>query len=50
VLAFVISRRTHGQYGGEHRSPRHESELPPVPVAGRRRRDSPGRNGRNTGQ
>jgi flagellar biosynthetic protein FlhB len=42
VLAFVISRRTHGQYGGEHRSPRDESELPPVPVAGRRRRDSPG--------
>lgn len=43
VLAFVISRRTHGQYGGQHRSPRDESELPPVPVAGRRRRDSPGR-------
>lgn len=43
VLAFVISRRTHGHYGGQHRSPRHESELPPVPAVGRRRRDSPGR-------
>jgi flagellar biosynthetic protein FlhB len=40
VLAFVISRRSRGQRGGEHRSPRHESELPPVPVAGRRRRNS----------
>jgi flagellar biosynthetic protein FlhB len=39
VLAFVISRRTHGQYGGEHRSPRLGDEaLPSVPVAGRRRR------------
>ncbi len=38
VLAFVISRRSHGGVGGEHRSPRSESELPPVPVAGRRRR------------
>lgn len=38
VLAFVISRRSQGQRGGEHRSPRLESELPVVPVAGRRRR------------
>jgi flagellar biosynthesis protein FlhB len=50
VLAFVISRRTHGHYGGQHRSPRHESELPPVPVAGRRRRDTPGRNAPLTAQ
>jgi flagellar biosynthetic protein FlhB len=39
VLAFVISRRGRGQRGGEHRSPRHEADLPPVPVAGRRRRN-----------
>ena len=26
VLAFVISRRTRGQRGGEHRSPRHETD------------------------
>ena len=38
VLAFVISRRSAGVRGGEHRSPRQETELPPVPVAGRRRR------------
>jgi flagellar biosynthetic protein FlhB len=38
VLAFVISRRSTGRHGGEHRSPRMESELPPVPVGGRRRR------------
>lgn len=38
VLAFVISRRNQGRVGGTHRSPRHESELGPVPVAGRRRR------------
>lgn len=38
VLAFVISRRSRGQYGGEHRSPRREGDLPVVPVAGRRRR------------
>jgi flagellar biosynthetic protein FlhB len=42
VLAFVISRRSRGQRGGEHRSPRHESELPPTPVAGRRRRNASG--------
>lgn len=40
VLAFVISRRTIGQYGGEHRSPRSEAELPAVPIAGRRRRNA----------
>ncbi len=38
VLAFVISRRTKGQSGGEHRSPRRETELPDVLPAGRRRR------------
>lgn len=38
VLAFVISRRSTGVRGGEHRSPRSESDLPAVPVAGRRRR------------
>lgn len=39
VLAFVISRRSSGHRGGEHRSPRPESDLPPVaPGAGRRRR------------
>ncbi len=41
VLAFVISRRTHGQSGGEHRSPRTEADLPAVPAAGRRRRTVP---------
>ncbi len=40
VLAFVISRRSAGQRGGEHRSPRQESELPDVPALGRRRRIS----------
>ncbi|MFS3127113.1 flagellar biosynthesis protein FlhB [Nocardioides sp. Bht2] len=40
VLAFVINRRTRGQLGGEHRSPRKDSELPAVPVAGRRRKPS----------
>jgi flagellar biosynthetic protein FlhB len=38
VLAFVINRRTRGRRGGEHRSPRREGELPPVPARGRRRR------------
>jgi flagellar biosynthesis protein FlhB len=38
VLAFVISRRTSGQRGGEHRSPRQERDLPAVPAIGRRRR------------
>jgi flagellar biosynthetic protein FlhB len=39
VLAFVISRRSRGQQGGAHRSPRREGELPEVPAAGRRRRN-----------
>ena len=38
VLAFVINRRSSGQHGGAHRSPRQESELPAVPAVGRRRR------------
>ncbi|MCX6397871.1 MAG: EscU/YscU/HrcU family type III secretion system export apparatus switch protein [Propionibacteriales bacterium] len=42
VLAFVISRRTRGQRGGSHRSPRGEAELPAVLDAGRRRRYEPG--------
>lgn len=37
VLAFVISRRSHGASGGQHRSPRGETELTKVPRAGRRR-------------
>lgn len=37
VLAFVISRRTRGQHGGEHRTPRPDDELPSVLPAGRRR-------------
>ena len=37
VLAFVISRRRSGLYGGQHRSPRAEQPLPDVPPAGRRR-------------
>jgi flagellar biosynthesis protein FlhB len=41
VLAFVISRRTRGQRGGEHRSPRLETDLPPVNAPGRRRKDVP---------
>lgn len=39
VLAFIISRRSAGQYGGEHRSPRPETELPAIPRGGRRRRN-----------
>lgn len=39
VLAFVITRRSQGRTGGEHRSLRSEADLPPVPVAGRRRRN-----------
>ncbi|MGN6250497.1 MAG: EscU/YscU/HrcU family type III secretion system export apparatus switch protein [Marmoricola sp.] len=38
VLAFVIRRRTLGQHGGQHRSPRVETEVPATPVRGRRRR------------
>jgi flagellar biosynthetic protein FlhB len=37
VLAFVISRRRAGQYGGQHRSPRAEAPLPDVPRAHQRR-------------
>ena len=37
VLAFVISRRTRGQRGGEHRTPRVDADLPAVTPAGRRR-------------
>ena len=40
VLAFVISRRSQGQHGGEHRSPRSEADLPVVPAPGRRRKTS----------
>jgi flagellar biosynthesis protein FlhB len=40
VLAFVISRRTRGQRGGEHGTPRLSPEVPKVTPAGRRlRRD-----------
>jgi len=42
VLAFVISRRSRGAAGGEHRSPRDETVLPPVPAIGRRRRNPSG--------
>jgi len=41
VLAFVISRRRSGQYGGDHRSPRADQPLPDVPASGRRRRPTP---------
>lgn len=41
VLAFVISRRTQGQRGGEHRTPRQDRELPAVLPAGRRRPTGP---------
>lgn len=41
VLAFVISRRTRGQRGGQHASPRGEADLPPVPAGGRHRRRPP---------
>ncbi len=42
VLAFVIARRSKGQRGGSHRSPRTEADLPAVPAIGRRRRRTPG--------
>ena len=38
VLAFVLSRRNQGQYGGEHRTPRRTDDLPEVLKASRRRR------------
>ena len=41
VLAFVISRRGRGSYAGTHRSPRAETALPEVPLAGQRRRRAP---------
>lgn len=40
VLAFVISRRTQGQRGGEHHTPRRDAELPSVAPAGRRPKSS----------
>lgn len=42
VLAFVISRRTRGQWGGEHRTPRHDPGVPAVLPAARRRRNLSG--------
>jgi len=45
VLAFVISRRTRGQHGGEHDGPRRARNLPAVLPSGRRRNPS----GRPTG-
>jgi flagellar biosynthetic protein FlhB len=41
VLAFVISRRRAGQYGGNHRTPRPDQPLPDVPAARQRRRPRP---------
>lgn len=38
VLAFVLSRRHAGQYGGAHRTPRRTDELPEVVAGARRRR------------
>jgi flagellar biosynthetic protein FlhB len=38
VLAFVLSRRNAGQYGGKHRSPRRTEEVPEVLTAAGRRR------------
>jgi flagellar biosynthesis protein FlhB len=45
VLAFVISRRTRGQHGGEHDGPRRDADLPAVLPSARRRNPS----GRPTG-
>ena len=42
VLAFVISRRSRGQRGGEHRSPRAETAVPTPARPGRRRADLSG--------
>jgi flagellar biosynthetic protein FlhB len=41
VLAFVIGRRTHGQRGGTHDTPRKAVELPVVPRVRRRRQAPP---------
>lgn len=41
VLAFVISRRTKGQRGGEHKSPRIDAPLPEVSRPGRRNPSDP---------
>ncbi len=38
VLAFVIGRRTQGQRGGSHTSPRLDTDVPAVPKVRRRRR------------
>ncbi|WP_281285753.1 hypothetical protein [Nocardioides humi] len=38
MLAFVLSRRNAGQYGGEHRTPRRTDDLPDVLALSRRRR------------
>jgi flagellar biosynthetic protein FlhB len=48
VLAFVISRRGRGQHGGEHRSPRRETDVVTPPRAGRRRRAAAGHRGVRT--
>lgn len=42
VLAFVLSRRHAGQYGGEHRTPRRTDDLPEVVDRARRRRVAAG--------
>lgn len=42
VLAFVLSRRHAGQYGGEHRTPRRTDDLPEVLAHARRRRVAEG--------
>jgi flagellar biosynthetic protein FlhB len=42
VLAFVLSRRHAGQYGGEHRTPRRTDDLPEVLALSRRRRAAEG--------
>ena len=38
VLAFVIGRRTQGQRGGSHDSPRLAADVPAVPKSRRRKR------------
>ncbi|WGX97829.1 flagellar biosynthesis protein FlhB [Nocardioides sp. L-11A] len=42
VLAFVLSRRSAGQHGGEHRTPRRTGDLPEVLARSRRRRAAAG--------